>query len=236
MSLIAAFSGGKDSTAMVLRLAETGEEFRLLHTATGNDLPGVREHVLRVAEATGAELIDLDAPTLGELIAKYDALPNFRMRWCTREIKIEPCARWLKSHPGSVLAVGLRADEPERKGLYGDFASYRYPLREWNWDEAMVRDFVACSEFQPPPRTDCAACFFQRISDWQRLWLEHPDLYAEAEAWEAATGHTFRTDGRDSWPTPLAELRDDFEAGRHPRDSAAQRQLFSETQCRVCSL
>ena len=39
MSLIIAFSGGKDSTAMVLRLSELGEDFKLLFTPTGDELP-----------------------------------------------------------------------------------------------------------------------------------------------------------------------------------------------------
>ena len=50
--LVVAFSGGKDSTALALRLAELGQEFSILNTPTGNEPPEVREHVERVIELT----------------------------------------------------------------------------------------------------------------------------------------------------------------------------------------
>lgn len=48
-----AFSGGKDSTALVLRLAELGEPFECLFTPTGNELPDLTEHMERVLEMAG---------------------------------------------------------------------------------------------------------------------------------------------------------------------------------------
>lgn len=41
MRQVVAFSGGKDSTALALRLHELGEAFSLLFTPTGNELPDV---------------------------------------------------------------------------------------------------------------------------------------------------------------------------------------------------
>jgi len=231
--LIVAFSGGKDSTAMALRMAELGESFKLLHTPTGNEPPGLAEHIQHVAVMTSAELVLPKAPTLAELIKMFNALPNFRQRWCTRMIKIAPCAAWLMEHPGSTLCVGLRADEEEREGMYGDHAAYRYPLREWGWGVTQVMSYIESKEVCIPIRTDCAVCPYQRLSDWQRLWLDHPDLFAEGERWEEETGHTFRTPGRDTWPVALKELRIEFENGRQPPHSAAQLELFTES-CRVC--
>jgi len=228
-STIVAFSGGKDSTAMALRMAEIGEAFRLLYTATGNELPGVRQHIERVACETGADLIDLGAPTLEALIEEQQCLPNFRMRWCTRMIKIEPAAAWLRDRPGAVLCVGLRADEEGRAGGTYD-AEVRYPLREWGWDEQKVLAYCVARGFSPPKRTDCALCFYQTIAEWHDLWLEHPGIYAQGEAWEAMVGHTLRSPGRDTWPAALVDLRAEFEKGRIPR----RRQR--RTMCRVCSL
>jgi 3'-phosphoadenosine 5'-phosphosulfate sulfotransferase (PAPS reductase)/FAD synthetase len=54
------------------------------------------------------------------LIAQYNALPNWRQRWCTRKLKIEPYANWLATQQTQydkvVSYVGLRADEEEREG------------------------------------------------------------------------------------------------------------------------
>ena len=228
--LVVAFSGGKDSTALVLRLSELGESFRLLHTATGNELPGVRSHVLRVAAKVGADLIDVKAPTLEELIEEQQCLPNWRMRWCTRMIKIEPCAKWLRQNPEVQLAVGLRADEEGRVG--GTYAGndITYPLREWGWTLPQVEMYVKKSGLCPPLRTDCAVCFYQTLDEWRRLWLNHPKLYAQGEKWEAVTEHTFRSPRRDTWPAGLKDLRLEFEKGRKPRINKRK------NMCRVCAM
>ena len=240
--LVVAASGGADSTAMALEMAERGEFFDLLFTRTGNELPGVLEHLHKLAERTGARLYEPPAPTLMALIQEFKALPNWRQRWCTRLIKIAPCIAWLKAHPGRTLCVGLRADEPERQGLYGEQAEYRYPLREYGWGRAQVVARNAREGLVPPKRTDCALCYGQSVREWYLLLLEHPDLYAEGERLEAETGYTFRSPGRDFRPAPLAELRKHFEAGNIPKQRARygsrslklHPELAERAPCRVC--
>lgn len=229
---VVAFSGGKDSTALALRMHELREPFRLLFTPTGNELPDLAAHIRRVVEATGAELIRPANRGLAEWIDTFNALPNWRQRWCTRVIKIEPCVAWLKANSGSVLCVGLRADEEERVGLYGDFATYRYPLREWGWNKSQVLAYCAARGFSPPARTDCAVCPYQRLGEWFRLWRDNPAHFAQGEAWEAKTGFTFRSPQRDTWPAALKDLRAEFEGGRVPRGAESA----DAAACRVCSL
>ena len=229
-NLVVAVSGGKDSTALALRLSSSGHAFRLLHTATGNELPGVREHILRVATECNAPLIDLAAPTLAQLIAEQQCLPNWRMRWCTRMIKIEPVAAWLLTQEHPVLAVGLRADEDGRAGATYAAAEIRYPLREWGWRERDVLDYCDKRGFTPPPRTDCAVCFYQTLYEWWSLWRNYPAEYSRGEQWEAQAGHTFRSPQRDTQPAALRDLRQKFEAGYVPT-----RRQRKQT-CRVCSL
>jgi len=234
MNLVA-FSGGKDSTAMVLRLDELGESFDLLFTPTGDELPELETHITAIAKRVGREVIRPANRTLFEWIATYNALPNFRMRWCTRQIKIEPCIAYLLTHPGSTLLVGLRADEESRVGLYGEWARYRYPLREWGWGLRDVYRYLASQHVTIPRRTDCALCYGQRLSEWYALWRDHPDRFARGEHLEAATGHTFRSGQRDQWPTDLTSLRIAFEAGRRPRD-VGDDETLELFPCRVCSL
>ena len=228
---------------MALRLAETGETFSLLFTPTGNELPELKAHIERVVALTGAPLVLPPAPTLEGLITTQGILPNHRMRWCTRMIKIVPCAAFLKAHPGSTLSVGLRADEEHREGgIYGDGIVYRRPLQEWGWALDDVRAYLRSKAVEVPARTDCAVCFFQRLGEWWDLWKNYPDLYRQGEEWEALAGHTFRSAGRDSWPVPLVQLRARFESGKEPKEIAARRQgcMFTdeeeESRCRVCSL
>lgn len=228
-----AFSGGKDSTALALRLHELGEDFTLLFTPTGNELPDLRAHIDRIVALTEKPLVEPPNRSLAFWIEEFKALPNHRQRWCTRLIKIEPCIRHLEAHPGSTLSVGLRADEGEREGLYGDYATYRYPLREWGWDLPAVRLYLKGRGIEVPKRTDCAFCYGQRIVEWRNLWRDYPALYAEAERIEAETGRTFRSPNRDTWPAPLAALRAEFERGRPIR---GERREEADMPCRVCRL
>lgn len=242
---IVAFSGGKDSTALVLRMAELGEEFVCLFTPTGNELPPVREHIDNIIAQTGKHLVLPQVPrTLEERIHHYNALPSWRMRWCTREIKIQPCIDYLvglqkESGDLPTLCVGLRADEEERQGMYGSYATYRYPLREWGWGIKEVFGYLREKGVEVPKRTDCALCYDQRLSEWYELWRTYPDEYAKGESLEAQTGHTFRSSQRDTWPASLTEMRLKFEAGYRPRgvDDQLAMDFAPETaRCRVCRL
>jgi len=231
---IVAFSGGKDSTSLVLRMHELGEEFQCLFTPTGNELPDLNAHIALVMDRVGKKLITPPNYSLEFWMDHFNALPNWRQRWCTRLIKIVPCIAYLQAHPGSTLCVGLRADEEERMGLYGEYATYRYPLREWGWDIKDVKAYLKHLNIAVPERTDCALCYGQRLGEWYRLWKNHPEEYAKGEFWETRTGHTFRSSGRDTWPAGLVQLRTEFESGRIPLGSKVVDEDIEP--CRVCRL
>jgi len=228
--MLVAFSGGKDSTALALRLHELGESFALMHTATGNELPGVREHIERVSRACGAPIVDLGAPTLEELIREQQCLPNWRMRWCTRMIKIEPALAFYDSIPGETVCVGLRSDEEGRMGIEADAGvNIRYPLREWGWGVGDVVGYCERMGFAPPARTDCAVCFYQTLREWYDLYREYPEEYQRGIDWEESVGHTFRSPQRDSQPASLADLRVQFDLGYVPK--SRRRKIM----CRLCA-
>lgn len=234
---VLALSGGADSTAMAYELDDRGVRFTLLFTPTRDELPGVWAHVVRTALAVGAPLVLPTNRTLADWIDEFDALPNYRQRWCTRLIKIEPCIAYLRRHPGSTLLVGLRADEEERQGMYGSHAAYRFPLRELGWGRPQVIASLRRRGVSVPPRTDCACCPFQRIGEWRDLWRDHPAAYARAEGYEERTGHTFRSAQRDTWPAALKDLRREFESGRKIRGDGkvGLSVVDGEGKCRVCS-
>ena len=225
---------------MAIALAEREpQDYTYLITPTGNELPEMMEHWSRLECILHKPLTRVSQDTLASLIQIQNALPNARMRWCTRILKIEPCIRWMRSAGPAILYVGLRADEEERQGLYHEDIQCRYPMREWGWTEADVWEFLYKHDITIPYRTDCAWCYDQRLSQWRRLWQTHPDLYREAEAIEAKHGHTFRSPTRDHWPAALKELRAQFEAGKIPRGSDDQLTLWESEQggrCRICTL
>jgi len=236
---VVALSGGKDSTAMAFRLRELHPEtpFIFVCTPTGDELPDMVAHWVRIGDRLGSRLWPISSgKSLDGLCADYSALPNWRQRWCTRRLKIEPYGAWLAEmvkHGPVVSYVGLRADEPDREG--GDYAGIgdvdmRFPMRDWGWSLADVLDYLASIGVVIPRRTDCAKCYHQTLSEWWFLWSEHPEIYADAEAMEARYGHTFRSPSRDTWPAALSEMRLRFAAGEVPQSRKRT------TQCRVCTL
>lgn len=238
MNHIVAISGGKDSVAMAVLLVEQhpGISFMRVCTPTGNESPEWYAH-MRTLRARIGHIEPIMYPGgLGGLIEQWGALPNWRQRWCTRVLKIEPFAAYLMQHSPARFYVGLRADEAAREG--GDYQNVPnvemvFPLRDAGMDKAAVLAFLADRDIAIPRRTDCMACFFQRLIEWWELWRDNPSAFGEAEGWERLTGHTFRSPQRDTQPTSLADLRAKFETGWIPRET---RDPINAMQCRVCRL
>lgn len=244
---IAAFSGGKDSTAMVLAMFERGEPIdELMITPTGDELPEIIGHWDRVSGMIGLPLTVPDGPSLSDVIESQKALPNFRMRFCTRMIKIVPAKAHVMRRQSQgydvTMCVGLRADEEERKGIIDEKVNTRFPLREYGMGIDEVWQTIRRHEIRIPERTDCARCYHQRIGEWYRLWLNHPDVFEDAASQEERMGATFRSPGRDTWPVALRDLGNEFEGGRIPKSELNRRQLplFEDEGangvCRVCRL
>lgn len=251
---IVALSGGKDSTAMALALQEfeplsnaPGRGYRYVITPTGNELPEMFAHWALLEELLGAPLEVLGQRTLEDLMEAQECLPSTRMRWCTRMLKIEPVERFYRAlPPGSIAYVGLRADEPEREGIFGSAVKQRFPLKEWGWTLQDVKAYLKARGVKIPPRTDCAWCPYQSADDWYRLWRNHPDLFARAEAWEETIGRTFRspTAKHGRWAVSLKDMRLQFESGMVTREEKARQKRLGQVEaedddeeaCRVCRL
>lgn len=238
---IVALSGGKDSTALAFRLKELEPRpYTYVCTPTGNESDDMFEHWKMLREKLGGTFTPIVAGTLVSEIESAMAIPNWRMRWCTRKLKIEPYAKFLQSatrqYDRVISYVGIRADEPEREaGDYSDISGVemRFPLREWGWGIGEVITYNASIGVSIPKRTDCKLCFFQRIGEWYELWQTNPEAWAEGERLEDLTHHTFRSPSRDTWPASMRELRAEFEGGRLPR--GLQKDGIAELKCRVCT-
>lgn len=238
MKHIVAISGGKDSTAMALRLVETEpKDYEFVCTPTGDEPPEMFEHWRKLGAMFGKPILPIMGGTLKGLIEQQNALPNWRQRWCTRMLKIEPYAAWLAKQGECVSYVGLRADEPEREG--GDYldipgVQMDFPMRRWGWGLQDVLNYLKQRDVVIPVRTDCLKCFYQRLIEWYEYWKKYPESWAEGEALEKKTGHTFRSPGRDTWPASMEGLRKRFEDGDIPRDTRPD--ALNLAKCRVCRL
>lgn len=247
---IVALSGGKDSTAMALRLAEVEpRDYTFVCTPTGDEPDEMFAHWRKLGDLLGKPILPIMAGTLNGLIRQQRALPNHRQRWCTRILKLEPYYKWLAQQTPCVSYVGLRADEESRPGMIfpdTDGVQMRFPMREWGWGLADVLGYLDQRGVEIPKRTDCKKCFWQTLAEWYLLWRDDPASYQEAEELEGFVTNergevrTFRSPQRDTWPASLREMRQRFEAGEVPTRSLAimakRDKLRSVGSCRVCTL
>jgi len=243
---VVALSGGHDSTALAFLLKEQQPDtpFVYVCTPTGNELPAMFEHWRNLGERLGRRLVPIMAGTLESVIEQQKMLPNFRARFCTRILKIEPYRKFLieQAAIGPIVSyVGLRADEEGRAGgAYSDIegVTMRFPLREMGMSENEVQATLRRFEVVCPDRTDCAYCYHQRLGEWFELWRDHPEAAKGAVALEETYGATLRTPGRDAWPTALKDLFAAFASGKVPELSLnrMKRERMEAGGCRVCAL
>jgi len=185
---VVSFSGGKDSTAMLLRMLEEGWPVDIvLFCDTGLEYPAMYEHIKKVEKNTGREITRLKADQDFEYLfaevpisrprnevfnQKYGPIQNGygwagpRMRWCTEKLKGQPRERFLKPLKEKyhiIEYVGLAADEGYRMSRKcNQRADVRHPLIEWGMTEA-----------------DCLKYCTDRGYDWGGLY----DLFKRVSCW-----------------------------------------------------
>lgn len=109
---IVSFSGGKDSTAMLLMMLEKGMQIDdVIYCDTGVEFPEMYSHIEAVEAYTGLTITRLKSEktwdylffehvrTRGKYAGKAGyGWPSMLRRWCTRELKIRPVQDYLKQY------------------------------------------------------------------------------------------------------------------------------------------
>ena len=203
MRHIVALSGGKDSTAMALVLAESEPTLELVFCDTGRELPEVYEYLAKVGTALKKPIkyVQYCGRDFDWYLREFKYyLPDSRNRWCTKHLKIIPFERYLGKQD-CIVYIGIRADE-DRAGNYGlrREVEYQYPLRDMGIDKEGVLKILSDYRVELPDyykwrsTGGCWCCPFQRISDWAGLRYFHPELFTRAvddEMESTAAGRQF---------------------------------------------
>lgn len=188
-----AVSGGADSTAVALLLHERREDFEMVFSDTGVELPEVYWLLPRLANYTGKRLhVTSNGGMFQWLMQLNYFLPGPRVRWCTKNLKMVPQRSFFTNELNNteIVHVGIRADEPKRlvnkeKEKYAK----SYPLADAGYGKKEVMEICQKHDLLNPvydwrTNVSCYCCFFQRIRDWRGLWKNHPTLFKIAEEWE----------------------------------------------------
>ena len=185
---VVSYSGGKDSTAMALKMIEEDIPIDcILFCDTGLEFPQMYEHIDKFERETGLnitrvkpdmpfEYLMFDKPINrrdeSPIKIKYGAdkaghgWPGPKMRWCTKSLKDMPRERFLKAFKPYYeirYYVGIAADETKRlERKTNQNPSHVHPLVEWGMTEA-----------------DCLKYCFSKGYDWGGLY----ELFDRVSCW-----------------------------------------------------
>lgn len=233
---VVSVSGGKDSTAMLLRMIEEGMRIDLIiFCDTGLEFPEMYDHLALLERNIGRPITRICANhtfehylTQHEVRVKHKKnshLRNFRgygwpgplNRWCTKELKHLPRERFLrplKEKYEIIEYVGLAADEGYRlERESNQQENLRHPLVDWGMTEADClqycydRGYTWGGLYRYFSRVSCWCCPLQPLAELRILYEHFPHLWATLKEWDSRTWRHFKSDGS------VAELerRFDFE-------------------------
>lgn len=213
------FSGGKDSTAMLLHMVELDMPIdEIIFCDTTAEFPQMYEHVDKVEAYIGRPITRLRREHSWEYMLLHHvkkngtvgySFPDFRNRWCTAYFKRDHIKSYLKDirKTHSVIHyIGIAADEPKR------IKEHRYPLVEWGWSEADCLDYCKSKGFDWGglydvfTRLSCWCCPLKRLEELEALRKHFPELWDKLKEWESKTWRTFRSNCR------LVDLEKKFDA------------------------
>lgn len=210
---VVSLSGGKDSTAMTLRLIEEKRPIDLiLFCDTGLEFPQMYDHLKKLEQYIGRKITYLKAkhsfeyyfseympkrknPELRQYKGNSWAGPH--NRWCTGLLKtrvVNAYLKELKKKYEVVEYIGIAADEPKR------IKNGCYPLVEWGMTEKDCLDY--CYErgfdwgglYEIFHRVSCWCCPLQALSELRKLYEHFPELWAQLRRWDDSTWRQFRKD------------------------------------------
>jgi 3'-phosphoadenosine 5'-phosphosulfate sulfotransferase (PAPS reductase)/FAD synthetase len=212
MKTIVNFSGGKDSTAMLLLMIERKIPFdEIVYFDSGFwEFPEMKKHLKQVEEYTGRKIIRLKPeksfsywfwqhwparehkqPGLGK------SWPTPIRRWCTR-VKNETQDKYCKD---AVRYIGFAYDEQKRvKSKNIQKLNAKFPLIEWGMTEkdcleyCYEKGFIWNYLYNAFNRVSCWCCPLQPLKALKMLYIYFPRLWEILKMMDANTWQQFRKD------------------------------------------
>lgn len=228
MKRIVSFSGGKDSTAMLLRMIEKNMEIdEIVFCDTGVEFPEMYQHIEKVEEYINRAITVLKSEyTFEYLMFEYKkkkgknkgkrgyGWPDFRVRWCTDFLKRRIWLKHTRQYEEAIEYHGIALDEKERAEKNDDGRAIEYPLIDWNMteDDALKycyeRGFNWGGLYEKVERVSCYLCPLQRLTELRVIYKEHPELWQKMKELDHRNIKQFKRKFRKDYS--IQELEEKF--------------------------
>ena len=233
---IVMFSGGKDSTALLLKMIELNMQIdEIISVDTGVEFPEMYNHIKKVENFIKQPITILKfdesfehymtkhTKTKGKNkgVASGYGWPDFKNRWCTT-YKKNVITNYMKKYKEFKIIEyhGIAVDELERTKKNNDGRNIKYPMVDWDMTEQQALAYCYNLNFdwgglyEKFVRVSCYLCPLSRISELEVVYNEFPDLWINMQRIDKQSYRDFRSD------YTLDELTYKF------KEKASQKKLF----------
>lgn len=217
MKHILSFSGGKDSTFLLLELIRRNSPLdEVVFFDTGWEFPVMYAHIekcKRLCDENGIKFVTIHPEQsfdylmfekevkehCGGLHCGYSWCGG-RCRWGTTE-KTKALDRYAVQNAGSIVYIGIAADEEQR--LEKDRATYkRFPLADFGITEAECLQgcydagFDWGGMYEYLDRLSCKYCANKNLKELRNIRKHYPCVWEELKAYQKRTDRPYKGKGK----------------------------------------
>ena len=203
MGHIVSFSGGKDSTAMLIRMLELGMTVdKIVFADTKYEFETLYRYIEKVNDYIKKfgdyeiEILRTDLEFEDVMFGKITRGPRkeevrgfplvaFGCYW-SRDAKVKELEKACKGH---TRYIGIAIDEKNRMVKNYKEKGYRYPLIEWGWTEQDCLDYLKEKDLHNPlydefDRLGCYWCPKQSTNSLRTVYNNYPDHWEQMMEWD----------------------------------------------------
>ena len=206
---IISFSGGKDSTALVLWAKENLFDFQVVFCDTKWEHPITYEYIQYINDTVlDGKLITISSDKYAgfeDMSIKRKRVPSTMARFCTQELKIFPMKKYIQQYKDDevYMYVGVRADESYKRSRLSKQAFDDYyectmirPLIRWTAEQCF--DLMKKHGIEPNPlykmgmkRVGCMPCIMVSKKELKEIIIRFPFVVNNLRELEVKVGSTF---------------------------------------------
>jgi len=207
------FSGGKNSTAMLLRMLELNEQRidYIVFFDTKLEYPEMYEYIHKIESYINRKIYFTE-PTNDFWTYYYKPYTKGKHKgeihgflytvtkcWFQRESKIRPSEKFYKKYGVDIVYIGYTVNETHRHLKNTKNIEFRYPLKEWGWTDNDCINYLKKYNLMNPlytlfKRLGCWLCPYQSKKNLYNLYKYYPGYWKILVEHENDTQHKYKID------------------------------------------